>query len=156
LSLQPAETQSNLDTDAGALTTQPKENEMHVEATNLDQMGLCTKKTTRDMTKKTTGMSKSKDTTLRRSKRAQTKSDEHTLEKTTRMAEIRNLEAPGNKSFVSFSNFRISSNLEEIGISLGRDDNVVRSLTVAIKNIEIDRLVVTAKNKKQRKDNKIS
>jgi hypothetical protein len=72
------------------------------------------------------------------------------------MAEIRNLEAPGNKSFVSFSNFRISSNLEEIGISLGRDDNVVRSLTVAIKNIEIDRLVVTAKNKKQRKDNKIS
>jgi hypothetical protein len=60
---QPAETQANLDTDARALTTQPKENEMHVEATNQDPMGLCTKKTTRDMTKKMTGMSKSKDTT---------------------------------------------------------------------------------------------
>jgi hypothetical protein len=130
---QPAETQANLDTDAGALTTQPKENEMHVQATDQDQMDLCTKKTTRDMTKKMAGMNKSKDTTLRCSKRAQTKSDEHTLEKTTRMAEIHNLEASGNNSFVSFSNSRISSNLEKIGISLGRDDNVVRSSTVAIK-----------------------
>jgi hypothetical protein len=91
----------------------------------------------------------SQDTTLRRSSHAQAKSDDHTLKKTTRMAEIRNLEAPGNKSFVSFSNSRISSNLDKLGISLGRDDNLVRSSTVAIKNIELDRLVVAAKNKKQ-------
>jgi hypothetical protein len=94
----------------------------------------------------------SQDKTLRRSNRAQAKSDEHTLKKTTRMAEIRNLETPGNKSFVPFSNSRISSNLEKLGISLGRDDNVIRSSAIAIKNIEIDRLVVTANNKKQHKD----
>jgi hypothetical protein len=116
-------------------------------------MGLRSKKNIREMTKKVTGMHKGKDTNLRRSNRTQTKSDEHTLEKTTRMAEIRNLKAPGTKSFVSFPNSRISSNLDKPGISLGRDDNVIRSSTVAIKNIEIDRLVVTAKNKKQQKDN---
>jgi hypothetical protein len=43
--------------------------------------------------------------------------------------------------------------MEPNKITLGRDNNVVRSSTVAIKNIEIDRLVVTAKNKKQQKDN---
>jgi hypothetical protein len=69
------------------------------------------------------------------------------------MAEIRNLEAPGNKSFVSFSNSCISSNLDRLGISVGRDDNIVRASTVAIKNIELDRLVVAAKNKKQPRDN---
>jgi uncharacterized protein YabE (DUF348 family) len=49
------------------------------------------------------------------------------------MAKIRNLEAPGNKSFVSFSNSRISSNLDKVGISLGGDDNIVIASTVAIK-----------------------
>jgi hypothetical protein len=105
------------------------------------------------MTKKVDGMYKWKDTNLRHSNNTQIRSDEHTLQKTTRMAEIRNLEAPGTKSFVYFPNSHISSNLDKLGISLGRDDNVIRSSTIAIKNIEKDRLVVTAKNKKQQKDN---
>jgi hypothetical protein len=78
-------------------------------------------------------INKSKNAYLRRNNRALTKSDEHTLKKTTRMAKIRNLEAPGNKSFVSFSNSRISSNLDKVGISLGGDDNIVIASTVAIK-----------------------
>jgi uncharacterized protein YabE (DUF348 family) len=69
------------------------------------------------------------------------------------MAKIRNLEAPGSKSFVSFSNPRISSNLDKAGISLGGDDNIVIASTVAIKNIELGRLAVAAKNKKQLRDN---
>jgi len=57
----------------------------------------------------------------------------------------------GNQSFASFSDSRFSSNLDNIGVSLGRDDNVIRSSTIAIKNIEIDRLVVTAKKKVENK-----
>ena len=61
-------------------------------------------------TKTNTGMSKTSekimnpmhaaDTTLRRSNRMQARNDEHTLKKTTRLAERRNLE--GNQSFASF------------------------------------------------------
>ena len=57
----------------------------------------------------------------------------------------------GNQSFASFSDSRFSSNLDNITVSLGRDDNVIRSSTTAIKNIEIDRLVVTAKKKVENK-----
>ena len=57
----------------------------------------------------------------------------------------------GNQSFASFSDSHFSSNLDNIGISLGRDDNVIRSSTIVIKNIEIDRLVVTAKKKVENK-----
>ena len=63
----------------------------------------------------------------------------------TRMTATWNLE--GNQSFASFSDSLFSSNLDNITITLGRDDNVNRSSTIAIKNIEIDRLVVTAKKK---------
>jgi hypothetical protein len=49
------------------------------------------------------------------------------------MAQICNLENLGNKSFISFSDSCISSNLDKIGISLGRDDNGIRCSTVAIK-----------------------
>ena len=90
------------------------------------------------------------NTTLRRSNHGQAKNDEHTLEKAARMAATRNLE--GNQSFASFSDSRFSSNLDNIGVSLGRDDNVIRSSTIAIKNIEIDRLVVAAKKKVENKD----
>ena len=71
------------------------------------------------------------NTTLRRSNHGQAKNDEHTLEKAARMAATRNLE--GNQSFASFSDSRFSSNLDNIGVSLGRDDNVIRSSTIAIK-----------------------
>ena len=90
------------------------------------------------------------DTTLRRSNRMQARNDEHTLKKTTRLAERRNVE--GNQSFASFFDSRISSNLDKLGISLGRDDNVIKSSTIAIKNIEIDRLVVAAKKKVENKN----
>ena len=113
-------------------------------------------------TKINTGMSKTSekimkpvhaaDTTLRRSNRMQARNDEHTLKKTTRLAERRNLE--GNRSFASFSDSRISSNLDKLGVSLGRDDNFIKSSTIAIKNIEIDRLVVTTRNKVENKNKK--
>jgi hypothetical protein len=85
--------------------------------------------------KKTVGTlpTKKKAGTLRRSNHHQANKDEHTLEKTTRMAQICNLENPSNKSFISFSDSRISSNLDKVGISLGRDDNGIRCSTVAIK-----------------------
>jgi hypothetical protein len=69
------------------------------------------------------------------------------------MAQIRNLENPGNKSFISFSDSRISSNLDKLGISLGIDDNGIRCSTVAIKNIEMDILVVYASHRSKNKNN---
>jgi hypothetical protein len=105
--------------------------------------------------KKTVGTlpTKKKAGTLWRSNRHQANKDEHTLEKTARMAQIRNLENSGNKSFISFSDSRISSNLDKLGISLGRDDNGIRCSTVAIKNIEMDRLVVSASHRSKNKNN---
>ena len=90
------------------------------------------------------------NTTMRRSNPGQAKNDEHILEKVARMATTRNLE--GNQSFASFSDSRFSSNLDNITVSLGRDDNVIRSSTISIKNIEIDRLVVAAKKKVENKN----
>jgi hypothetical protein len=79
--------------------------------------------------------------------------------KTERMPKSRNLETAGNSSsFLSFSNSRISSNMNSIGISLGRDENVVSSSIVSIKNIEIDRISVSRMKKlenKNKMDNKI-
>jgi hypothetical protein len=95
-------------------------------------------------TKKKAGTKTSLDTTLRCNNRYQVKKDDHMLKNTARMAEIHNLETTGNKLFVSFSDSRITSNLDKLGISLGRDNNVIRSSSVAIRNIEIDRLVVSA------------
>ena len=43
--------------------------------------------------------------------------------------------------------------MNNLGISLGRDDNLVKSSTIAIKKIEVDRLVVTAKKKLESKNN---
>ena len=37
---------------------------------------------------------------------------------------------------------------------MGRDDNVIKSSTIAIKNIEIDRLVVTTRKKVENKNKK--
>jgi hypothetical protein len=73
--------------------------------------------------------------TLRRSSRNAGKADEHTLLKTERLAKKKNLE--GN-SFSSFSDSRIFSNLGRVGISLDTSDVVI------IKNLEVDRLVLSA------------
>jgi hypothetical protein len=73
--------------------------------------------------------------TLRRSSRNAGKADEHTLLKTERLAKKKNLE--GN-SFSSFSDSRIFSNLGRVGISLNTSDVVI------IKNLEVDRLVLSA------------
>ena len=91
--------------------------------------------------------------TLRRSLRSSAKCDEHTMKKTERRAATRNLETPGNSSFQSFPDSRISHNMNNLGISLGRDDNLVKSSTISIKKIEVDRLVVTAKKKLESKNN---
>lgn len=89
---------------------------------------------------------------LRRSSRSQAKNDDHTLEKTTRMAAKMNLEVLG-KSFTTFSDSRISSNLNRVGINLGSDYSFVLASTVAIKKLEINRMVVCAKQKKTSKNN---
>jgi hypothetical protein len=86
-------------------------------------------------------------TNLRRSNRSMAKNDEHMMAKVARMAAARNLETTGNKSFTSFSDSRISSSMKKVGISFGRDDNLVKSSTVAIKNIELDRLALSTKKK---------
>ena len=75
------------------------------------------------------------------------------MKKTEHRATTRNLETPGNSSFQSFPDSRISHNMNNLGISLGRDDNLVKSSTIAIKKIEVDRLVVTAKKKLESKNN---
>lgn len=65
-------------------------------------------------------------TGCRHSNRSMAKNDTHSMLKAKRLAAARNLETPGNSnSFASFSDSRISSNLNNVGISLGRDDNVI-------------------------------
>jgi hypothetical protein len=78
---------------------------------------------------------------LRRSSRASATSDEHTLHKVERLAAKKNLEHAGN-SFSSFPDSHIISNLGRVGINLRSSD------VVAIKNLEVDRLVLAAKYKK--------
>ena len=73
-----------------------------------------------------------KQTTVRRSTRSKAKADEHTLQKTARMAVKKNLESLGT-SFSSFPDSRIVLNLGRVGINLGSTDNVVKASTVTIK-----------------------
>jgi hypothetical protein len=80
-------------------------------------------------------------TSLRRSKRVAAVADVHTLHKAELMASKRNLESKGI-SFTSYSDSQILSNLGRIGINLSTSDVVV------IKNLEADRLVLCAKQKK--------
>ena len=89
-----------------------------------------------------------KKNNIRRSSRSKAKADDHTLEKTTRMAAKRNLESPGN-SFTTYSDSQITSNLGRVGINLGSSDVVVKASAIAIKNLEVDKMVVAAKNKKK-------
>jgi hypothetical protein len=78
---------------------------------------------------------------LRRSKRVAAMADVHTLHKVEALAAKRNLESKGT-SFTSFSDSHILSNLGRIGINLGSSDVAV------IKNLEVDRLVLCAKQNK--------
>ena len=87
-----------------------------------------------------------KPTTLRRSARSKAKADEHTLEKTVHMAAKKNLET--GISFTSFSDSHVLANLGRVGFKLGWTDEIIKASTVAIKNLEIDRLVVRANKKK--------
>jgi len=87
-----------------------------------------------------------KPTTIHRSSRSKAKADEHTLQKTERMAAKKNLESPGT-SFTSFFDSRIVSNLGKVSINLGSSDDIVKASTVSIKNLEIDKLVVHANKK---------
>jgi hypothetical protein len=73
--------------------------------------------------------------TLRRTNRNAGKADEHILCKTERLAKKKNLE--GN-SFSSFSDSHIISNLGRIGINLATSD------VAFIKNLEVDRVVLSA------------
>jgi hypothetical protein len=65
----------------------------------------------------------------------------HTLHKVELMAAKRNLKSKGT-SFTSFSNSHILSDLSRIRINLGTSDVSV------IKNLEVDRLVLCAKQNK--------
>ena len=68
------------------------------------------------------------------------------LEKTAHMATKKNLET--GTSFTSFSDSHVMSNLGRVGFKLGRTDEIIKASIVAIKNLEIDRLVVRANKKK--------
>jgi len=59
-------------------------------------------------------------------------------------------------SFLSFSDSRISSKLSNLGISMGRDDKLIKSSIVSIQNIEIDRLVVSGKKRLENKNKLIN
>jgi hypothetical protein len=90
-----------------------------------------------------------KPTTLRRSERSKSTADVHILQKTEKLAAKKNLESPG-MSFTSFSDSKIAENLGKIGINLGSSGDLVRSSIVAIKNLEVDRIVLHANNKKNK------
>jgi hypothetical protein len=90
-----------------------------------------------------------KPTTLRRSERAKSTADEHILQKVEKRAARKNLESPG-KSFTSFSDSKIAENLGKIGINLGSSVDLVTSSIVTIKNLEVDRMIVHANNKKNK------
>ena len=61
----------------------------------------------------------------------------------------RNLDTvPGNlsaKSFLSFSDSRISSSLKNVGCSIGKNDNEINLSVGVLKHMEIDRLKVSPK-----------
>ena len=75
--------------------------------------------------------------------------DVHTLHKAEWLTAKKNLKFPGN-SFISFPNSKVFSNLGRIGINLGPSD------VLKIKNMEVDRLVLSANQKKNISKSKFS
>jgi len=78
---------------------------------------------------------------LRRSTRTTTMADERTLDKAERLKAKKNLD-PAGTSFSNLSDKHIISNLGRVGINLGP------TAVVAIKNLEVDRLVLHANKKR--------
>ena len=78
---------------------------------------------------------------LRRSSRIAATADVRTLRKAENLTAKKNLEFSGN-SFTSFPDSKVLSNLGRVGINLGSSD------VISLKNLEVDRLVLRAKNKK--------
>ena len=78
---------------------------------------------------------------LRRSNRIAAMADVHALHKADRLTTKKNLEFPGN-SFINFPVSKVVSNLGRVGINIGSSD------VVAIKNLEVDRLVLHANQTK--------
>jgi hypothetical protein len=72
-------------------------------------------------------------------------SDEDIMSKAHRLAAKRNLET-SEFSFITYNPKTIIPNMKNIGINLGKNEKKVLNSVVAIKNIEIDRLAVTAKS----------
>jgi hypothetical protein len=84
---------------------------------------------------------------LKRSKRRENSVDENTSERAERLKAIKNLDCPRTskyKSFLSFSDECISSTIDRLGVSLGRD---VYQNVNQIKKIEFDRLQQAAIDK---------
>ena len=71
------------------------------------------------------------------------------MSKAMRLQAARNLDfTPGtssSKSFNSFPNTRVQSNLESVGIGLGRSDTEVQVLVKVLKHVEVDRLSLAPK-----------
>jgi hypothetical protein len=96
-----------------------------------------------------------KTTPIRRSDRhfssadGSSATDENSLSKAMRRQAERNLDSPigtpCNKSFLSFSGTRICSSLNNVGITIGKNNNDVRISVGALKHMEIDRLKVSPK-----------
>ena len=69
-------------------------------------------------------------------------SDEDTLSKAQRLAAKRNLEI-SEYSFLPFKPKVIATKLNNVGIRLGRNDKEVLKSVEAIKNMEVDRLIIS-------------
>jgi hypothetical protein len=69
-------------------------------------------------------------------------SDEDTMSKAQRLAAKHNMEI-SECSFVSFKPKIITTNLNNVGIRLSRNDNEVLKSVEAIKNMEVDRLIIS-------------
>jgi hypothetical protein len=106
-----------------------------VEHSTADQSGM------KDLTPDSAILAEPGVPCLRRSKRVAAMADVHTLHKVELLAAKRNLESKGT-SFTNFSDSHILSNLGRIGINLGTSDVAV------IKNLEVERLVLCAKQNK--------
>jgi hypothetical protein len=85
----------------------------------------------------------------RRCPRFAATADEHTLIKAERLTAKKNLELQGT-SFTSFSDSKVAANLGRIGINLG-----VSSVAI-LKNLEVDRLVLQANQKRSKSTSQVT
>jgi len=85
-------------------------------------------------------------TPIRRSKRREAMADEDSLERAERLVATKNLETPAkngknfNNSILSISDNAISSNLNNVGISLGSNENDIFRSISEIKSGELDKI----------------